>query len=118
LLETLRVATWREQGLREMLISRDGLFGPDHMGDERRDVVAEMHREALGDRARISKLCIDAGLEKRMAEIAERQADILDAAVGAALRAAGVTDSDALARADAALVQVLKARSPAGAELN
>lgn len=118
LMEAMRVAAWIERALRQMLLGRGALYGVDHLGDARPDVVAQMHGKALKQRADISKLCIDAGLDKRMVEIAERQADLLGEALDAALRAAGVTDPRALEAADVAIVRVLEGRVAAGVELN
>lgn len=118
LLEAMRIAAWRELGLRQMLQGRTALFGVNHLGDETTDVVAEMHRDALDQRAKIAKLCIDAGLDARMVGIAERQADVVVKAIAAGLTAAGVTDPDLRAVAQAAVVQVLAVRMPTGVELN
>lgn len=118
LLEAHRVAVWTERGLREMVRSRESLFGPDHLGDMRVDVVKDMHREALAERARIAKLCIDAHLETRMVEIADRQADLFEEALDAALAAAGVTEPARINAANAAITRILTPARPGVAELN
>jgi len=90
LYEAVAVAAWREYGLRMMLERRDALFGTDHLGDLREDVVAKMHADALDARARIAKMAVDAGLDERMVRLAERQADVLVRLVEVVLDGAGV----------------------------
>jgi hypothetical protein len=114
LLEAVRVASWREMGLRQMLQGRRALFGPDHNDDERQDVVAAMHAEALDQRARIAKMAIDANIDERVVRMHERQAEAVMRALEAGLAAAGVAGA-ALDRARAAIVADLKAAVPVGA---
>lgn len=51
--------------------SPDGLYGPDHNGDGRPDVLVSMHRDAARDVAVTAKLAKDAGLQERWIELAE-----------------------------------------------
>jgi hypothetical protein len=118
LMEALRVASWRESGLRMMLQARLTLHGVNHLGDQAEDIVSTMHREAIEQRAKIAKLCLDAGIDERMVKIAERQAEVVVRAVAAGLKAAGITDPALREAAQAAVVEQLKARPPVGAELN
>lgn len=117
LLEAMRVASWREAGLRMMLQQRPALFGPDHLDDGREDVVSQMHDRALKRKAEIAKMAVDAGIDTRLVELAERQADVVIRALQAALDAAGV-DPDVRAVAEAAAAEVLEGAVPAGAGLN
>lgn len=119
LYEAVRVAAWREIGLRQMLEGRAVLYGPDHLGDLREDIVAQMHREALDARARIAKMAVDAGLDERMVRLAERQADILVQLVEVVLEAAGAADEArergrSAASAFLAATAEVEAREPAG----
>ena len=101
LYEAVAVAAWREYGLRMMLEQRDALFGADHLGDQREDVVSQMHADALKTRAQVAKMAVDAGLDERMVRLAERQADVLVRLVDVVLEAAGV-EGDPAERARAA----------------
>lgn len=116
LLEALRVACWKEAGLRRMLAERPALFGPDHLDDDRPDVVATMHDHALDLRAKIAKMAIDAGIDAALVRIAERQAEVTIRAIQAALDV--MVDTGDRARAEAAAADVLEAVMPAGPSLN
>lgn len=116
LLEALRVACWREIGLRQMMAARPSLFGPDHNDDNRPDVVAVMHAEALEQRAKIAKMAIDAGIDAAMVRIAERQAEVTVRAVQAAIDS--MVSTGDRQQAEAAAASVLEAVAPAGVSLN
>lgn len=118
LFEAVRVAAWREAGLRSMLTQRAALYGPDHAGDAREDVVSAMHDRALKRRAEIAKMAVDAGLEKRMVELAEQQADVVVLAIQAALDALPELPAEARQLAELAAANVLEGKAPAGAGLN
>jgi hypothetical protein len=117
LLEAVRVAAWRELGLRQMLQVRPTLFGPDHLGEGRPDVVAGMHAEALEQRAKISTMAINAGLDERIVRLAERQGEVIHRILTAALDAAGVS-GEARTKAEEAVIRELVAVGPGGDELN
>jgi hypothetical protein len=121
LYEAVRVASWREAGLRTMLQARQALAGPDHLGDHRPDVIFQMHDVALKRKAEIAKMAVDAGLDQRMVEIAEREADLLHRALLAGLEAGGVTSPKAREAAFEAVRLVIDRvapREPAGVELS
>jgi hypothetical protein len=92
LANALRVAAWREKGLRQMLEQLDTLTGSDHLGDERERAVSVMHREALNDLARIAKLAIDADLAERLVQVEEHEVAMLLSALLFALEALGLTE--------------------------
>jgi hypothetical protein len=117
LFEAVRVAAWREQGLRMMVIARPALHGPDHQDDQRPDVVAVMHADALDARAKIAKMAIDAGLDERIVRLAEGQGEVIHRILTAALDAAGVA-GEARTKAEEAVVRELVAVGPGGDELN
>lgn len=120
LLEALRVACWREAGLRQMLTRRTALFGPDHLGDARPDVVAVMHAEALDQRAKIAKMAVDANIDERVVRLYERQADEIHRILVAGLDAAGL-EGESRSRAEDAIARELEAVvavMPAGGERN
>lgn len=117
LFEAVRVAAWRELGLRLMVQGRHRLINMDHLGDQRPDVISTMHHEALELRAKVAKMAVEAGLDRRIVELAERQAEIVMRALEAALGAAG-TDPDAADRARAAFVAELRGVAPVGVDLN
>lgn len=117
LLEALRVASWRELALRRMVAERPSLFGNDHLGDAREDVVSAMHDRALKRRAEVAKMAVDAGIDERMVRLAERQSEVVVRAIQAALDAAGL-EGDARELAEAAAATVLEASTPEGVALN
>lgn len=118
LFEAVRVASWREAGLRQLLQhSAEPLYGPDHQGDDRPHVLATMHGEALDQLAKISKMAVDAGLDVKLVAIATRQAEITIRAVQAALDVAGIV-GDLRSKAEAAAADVLEPALPAGDGLN
>lgn len=96
LYDAVRVASWREQGLRTLLQAADNLAGPDHLGDERPAIVWQMHDTALRRKAEIAKMAVDAGLDSRMVQLAEREAEVLHRALLAGLEAGGVKSAKAL----------------------
>lgn len=63
------------------------LFGPDHLGDGAAHVAAEMLLRWNDQRARLSKVALDAGIDEhraRMAgEVAEQLQEVLQASIGA-----------------------------------
>lgn len=117
LFEAVRVAAWRESGLRQMLVARPALAGPDRHGEGRPDVVAEMHADALEQRAKIALMAISAGLDERIVRLAERQGEVIHRIITAALDAAGVT-GEARHAAEDAVVRELVAVGPEGDERN
>lgn len=117
LFEAVRVAAWREQGLRRLLVVRPRLFSPDHAGDDREDVVSAMHDRALKRRAEVAKMAIDAGLDERIVRLAEAQGEVIHRILTAALDAAGVA-GDARTRAEEAVVRELVAVGPGADGLN
>lgn len=121
LYEAVRIASWRESGLRLLLIAAEALAGPDHLGDARPAVVWQMHDTALKRKAEIAKMAVDAGLDSRMVELAEREADLLHRALLAGLEAGGVTSAKAREAAFEAVRGVIDNVTPAvpvGAELS
>jgi hypothetical protein len=117
LFEQVRIAAWRERGLRAMVQQRDALFGADHAGDGREDVVSAMHDRAIKRAAEVASMAVSAGLDERLVRIAEREAEIVLRAVGAALDAAGIT-GELRITAEASAAAVLEVSMPTGAELN
>lgn len=117
LFEAVRVAAWREHGLRILLMGRAALAGPDRNGEGRPDVVAVMHAHALDQRAKIAAMAITAGLDERIVHLAERQGEVIHRIISAALDAAGVA-GDARDRAEEAAVRELVAVGPSGDERN
>jgi len=117
LLEALRVASWREAGLRGLLRTQASLTVEDHLGDERESVVSAMHDRALKRRAEIAKMAVDAGIDVRMTELAEFQVELAFRALQAALDAAGL-DPETRKQAESAAANILDPAPPVGAELN
>lgn len=117
LFEAVRVAAWREHGLRRLLMARPRLFDVDHAGDDREDVVSAMHDRALKRRAEIAKMAIDAGLDERIVRLAEAQGEVIHRVLTAALDAAGVS-GESRTRAEDAVVRELLAVTPSGDERN
>lgn len=117
LFEAVRVAAWREHGLRIILVGRATLAGPDRNGEGKPDVVAVMHAHALEQRAKIAAMAITAGLDERIVHLAERQGEVIHRIITAALDAAGVA-GDARERAEEAAVRELVAVGPSGDERN
>ncbi len=117
LFEAVRIAAWREEGLRIVLLGRRRLAGEDHLGDEREDVISEMHDRALKRRAEVAAMAIHAGLDERIVRLAERQGEVIHRVLTAALDAAGVS-GDARTKAEEAVIRELVAVGPGGDELN
>lgn len=117
LFEAVRVAAWREHGLRRLLMARPRLFDSDHTGDDREDVVSAMHDRALKRRAEIAVMAIAAGLDERIVRLAEAQGEVIHRVLTAALDAAGVS-GEARTKAEDAVVRELLAVTPSGDERN
>lgn len=95
LYEAVRISSWIELGLRGALQRADHLAGADHLGDERPAVIFQMHAAALRRKAEIAKMAVDAGLDSRMVQLAEREAEVMHRALLAGLAAGGVTTAKA-----------------------
>lgn len=120
LYDAVRVAAWREAGLRAMLQQRTSLAGPDHLGDARPDVIWQMHDVALKRKAEIASMAVNAGLDARMVELAERESDVLFRCLEDFATAAGVSvdlREKGYAAVRARLDDVIGA-APVGAELS
>jgi hypothetical protein len=117
LFEAVRVSAWRELGLRQMLQRRPGLFGLNHQDDQRPDVVAVMHADALEQKAKIAAMAISAGLDERIVRLAERQGEVIHRILTAALDAADVK-GEPRRRAEEAVIRELVAVSPGADERN
>jgi hypothetical protein len=57
--------------LGEMITQQTALFGPDHLGDGRPNVVATMYAEWVERTAKLAKLALDAGIDERKTQLHE-----------------------------------------------
>lgn len=88
--KALRLAEWRENGLRRMLQLRPSVHGVNHLLDQAEDIVSQMHAEAISQVAKIAKdlASVTTGtkvtVENRFAVFAQYSDDELDAAIAEA----------------------------------
>lgn len=80
----------RRQAEGGVVVLRQGIYGPDHLGDGRAHVLVAMYDAERDRLARIAKDCAALGIDERRTRVAEATTERLFAAVRAAIDAAGL----------------------------
>jgi hypothetical protein len=73
---------------------REGVAGPDHLGDARAHIFVQQYDAALERMAKIAKMCLEAGVEERQVRLAEEQGHIVADVIRAVLTDMGIRLDD------------------------
>lgn len=97
----------------DVRVTEAAVVDPDHLGDLRTHPLVDDYRRWLSEHARACKLALDAGVEERQIQLAERQARNIVSAVQAALDALELTAEQA-AKAPQVVANLLRAVAGGG----